>query len=437
MSEKKRKTFKNLIPNYIKHIRRTLPGLLAFYILWNAVFNIPSVYAAETTKTIGNAETVETEDIAEPTNLYALSAVLMDADSGRILFEKNGWEPRAMASTTKIMTCILALEYGNLNDVVTASANAAAQPEVHLGVSEGRQFLLRDLLYSLMLESHNDSAVMIAEHIGGTVEGFADMMNAKAAELGCQDTYFITPNGLDAEDENGIHHTTAVDLAAIMKYCIQDSPKSGKFLTITRTADYQFSDCSNVYTYSCINHNAFLQMMEGALSGKTGFTNEAGYCYVGALEQDGKKLIVALLGCGWPNHKGYKWSDTRILMQYGIDHFDYENIWQDIPLTPITVTGGIPDNGSLSGVSTVEIAPDNTDPDSELSILLRHDERARVKTELSEVLSAPVAKGTVVGTVQYLLGDEILQKYTIRTTETVEARTYRWCLRRIAEQFLL
>ena len=212
----------------------------------------------------------------EPGNLYAQSAVLMDADSGRILFSQNGQTERANASTTKIMTCILALEYGSLDDVVTASEKASSQPKVHLGVTSGETFYLRDLLYSLMLESHNDAAVIIAESVGKSVEGFADMMNAKAKEIGCRNTYFITPNGLDAADDQGIHHTTAEDLARIMKYCIMDSPKKEMFLEITRTPNYQFTDCSGKRTYSCNNHNAFLQMMEGALSGKTGFTADAG-----------------------------------------------------------------------------------------------------------------------------------------------------------------
>lgn len=263
-----------------------------------------------------------TGTIIEPQNLYAQSAALIDADSGRILFAKNGQTARPMASTTKIMTCILALEKGNLDDIVTASSYAASQPEVHLGVRAGVQIVLRDLLYSLMLESHNDAAVMIAEHIGGSVEGFADMMNLKGREIGCKDTYFITPNGLDEEDERGVHHTTAEDLARIMKYCIQDSEESAKFLSISQTQQYIFSDCAQVYNYTCNNHNAFLNMMDGAIAGKTGFTNDAGYCYVGALERDGKKLIVSLLACGWPNHKGYKWSDTRTLMLYGIENFD-------------------------------------------------------------------------------------------------------------------
>ena len=133
----------------------------------------------------------------EPKQLYAQSAVLMDADSGRVLFEKNGYEQKAMASTTKIMTCILALEDGRMDDLVTVSAYAASQPKVHMGAKTGEQFYLQDLLYALMLNSDNDAAVMIAEQVGGSVEGFAEKMNLKARELGCDDTYFITPNGLE------------------------------------------------------------------------------------------------------------------------------------------------------------------------------------------------------------------------------------------------
>ena len=151
--------------------------------------------------------------------LYAKAACLMDGNSGRVLFGKEEELPLPMASTTKIMTCILALERtANPEEaVVTASSNAAAQPKVHLGVREGQQFYMGDLLYSLMLESHNDSAVMIAESVGGSVEAFAALMNEKAQEIGCTNTHFVTPNGLDASDAGGEHHTTAADLAAILR----------------------------------------------------------------------------------------------------------------------------------------------------------------------------------------------------------------------------
>ena len=148
-----------------------------------------------------------------------------------------------------------------------ASSNAASQPKVHLGVREGEEYRLEDLLYALMLESYNDAAVMIAEHIGGSVEGFAAMMNEKAAGLGCGDTYFITPNGLDGvkTDEQGkehIHSTTASDLARIMRYCVTESPAKDEFLKITQTQNHYFTDMAGKRSFNCYNHNAFLTMME-------------------------------------------------------------------------------------------------------------------------------------------------------------------------------
>lgn len=374
----------------------------------------------------------------ELNNLYARSAVLMDGDTGRILYGKNENDVMPMASTTKIMTCILTLEKGDLDSVVTASSLAASQPKVRLGMNTGERFYLKDLLYALMLESFNDAAVAIAEHLGGSVQGFADMMNAKAKEIGCMDTYFITPNGLDASDENGIHHTNAEDLARIMKYCIQDSSKHGQFLAITGTDSYQFQDCANVYTYSCTNHNAFMHMMEGVLSGKTGFTNDAGYCYVGALEQDGKKLIVALLACGWPNNKAYKWSDTRALMTYGLEQFqmvmlDCIPAQNSIKNTCIHVAGGVPDGGRLSGESTAEVTLGSAGKN--LSLLLRRDQSVEIQTETEETLIAPVKADTVVGNVRYLVDGETVLEYPIRTTGPVEKLNFTWCFSRIAEQY--
>ena len=267
---------------------------------------------------------------SEPNQLFATAACLMDGDTGRVLFGKRETDPMAMASTTKIMTCILALENGGEQAVATASAQAAAAPKVHLGVYEGEQFLLGDLLYSLMLESHNDAAVMIAETIGGSIEGFAALMNEKAAAIGCTDTHFVTPNGLDASDAGGDHHTTAADLARIMRYCIKTSPKATEFLAVTQTRSYTFWDLKKKNMFNCYNHNALLDQMEGAISGKTGFTAKAGYCYTGALERDGKCLIVTLLACGWPNHKNYKWADAAKLLNYGLESYTYRDVLDQI-----------------------------------------------------------------------------------------------------------
>lgn len=345
-------------------------------------------------------ETAPAQADAQPDiALYAKSAVLMDAESGRVLYEKDGTQHMPNASTTKIMTCILALELGNLEDEVKVSSYAASMPKVRLGMSTQDTFRLKDLLYSLMLESHNDSAVAIAEHIAGNVEQFAEKMNQKAKELGCKDTYFITPNGLDAQNEAGVHGTTAEDLAKIMSYCL----KNEAFLEITQTPSHQFANLAGTKTFSCNNHNAFLQMMEGALSGKTGFTGNAGYCYVGALRRDGRTFVVALLACGWPNNKGYKWADTQALMSYGLERYQNVDVYEyDREFSPLTVEDAEPENGRLYQEVKVpiEIA------EEKLVVLKRQDEEIKVIYDIPNTLEAPVKKGQKIGSVRYYLGEK-------------------------------
>ena len=330
----------------------------------------------------------------EPAELYARSAVLIDADSGRVLFGKDTDVVRPMASTTKIMTCILALESlrEHPDQTIEVSDQAASQPKVHLGMQKGEVFYIKDLLYSLMLESHNDSAVAVAEGIAGSVEEFAKEMNAKAAEIGCKNTHFITPNGLDAEDEGGVHSTTAEDLAKIMRYCIMTSGEKETFLEVTRTKEYQFQDADRKRTFSCHNHNAFLDMMDGALSGKTGFTADAGYCYVGSLRWDDRTFIVALLACGWPNNKGYKWKDTRKLMEYGLEHYQYRDIDKKMQIPEIKVAGGVDDKKPYQYCLNVPVKIER--PAEENSkILMRDGEELRAKLELAKYWNAPLKKG--------------------------------------------
>ncbi|MGN1267670.1 MAG: D-alanyl-D-alanine carboxypeptidase family protein [Dorea sp.] len=375
------------------------------------------------------------ETCEEPEELYARSAVLMDADSGRILFQKEGRNVLPMASTTKIMTCILALENMTEKQVGTASDYAVSQPKVHLGVQSGEEFYIEDLLYSLMLESHNDSAVIIAEAIAGTVEDFANLMNQKAEEIGCVDTYFITPNGLDAEDEKGIHSTTAADLALIMKYCIRDSPKKDDFLQITQAKSHQFMDVSGQRSFSCNNHNAFLDMMDGALSGKTGFTGDAGYCYVGALKRDDRTFIVALLACGWPNNKTYKWKDTRKLMEYALANYEYRNVWKKLSTEKILVEEAVNEENPF--VKNTYVATRLIAEDKKVMALLREDEKVGIKLEQCESLTAPVRKGTKVGKVTYVLNDNILTTFDIVTADNVVKREIQWCFGMLLRKILL
>lgn len=423
--------------------------------------------------------------------IYAQAAVLMDADSGRILYDKNGAQVLAMASTTKIMTCILTLELADLEETVEISSYAASMPKVKLYVQTGEHYRLGDLLYSLMLESHNDAAVAIAEHVGRkylsqelqdkspaeytaeeskqAVAAFAALMNRKARELGCEDTWFITPNGLDATEvltlESGetiekFHSTTALDLAAIMCYCIRRSPQREAFLDITQTASYSFS-LDNGRSFSCVNHNAFLQMMEGAISGKTGFTNKAGYCYVGALERDGKTLVVALLACGWPNNKGYKWIDTRTLMNYGLEDFTYhsldevaydEALLEQIPVlkgqteemdqtayVPIKILerGEDGEYGGLVSMAGEEAERDGGTQEEIRGLLLKEGEEIQVECHMEDQLQAPVAAGEQVGTIQYLFQGEVYREEHIVTAGAIERIDYRWCFEQILQLFMI
>lgn len=367
--------------------------------------------------------------------LYAQSAVLMDADTGRILYAKNAEEQRPMASTTKIMTLILALENANPDDIVMISDYAASMPDVQLHLRAGEHYRLGDLLYSMMLESHNDSAVAIAEHVGGTVPGFAALMNAKARDIGCYATYFITPNGLDAEDDTGVHSTTAADLARILRYCIMQSPKKEEFLKITRTNAYSFSDLEGIRTFTVGNKNAFLHMMEGALTGKTGFTGNAGYCYVGALRQEERTFIVALLACGWPNNRSYKWSDTRKLMNYGLEHFTYRNVWQEPKLPELPVKNGIPDRENLEEEARIRLRLSSEEPD--LKLLLSEGEQVQVETHISQEVTAPVEPGTLLGSVRYLLDGQVVKVYTVEAAEDVEAVTLGWWLEKVLKRYFL
>ena len=356
-----------------------------------------------------------------PDDLYAQSAVLMDADTGRILFEKNGENEMPMASTTKIMTLLVTLLNADLEEEVAVSAYAASMPDVQLNIREGERYRLRDLCYSLMLESHNDSAVAIAEHVGGSVEGFAAMMNRKARELGCYHTYFITPNGLDAQDENGTHSTTAADLAQIMRRCMQEE----EFLSITREPSWTFSDLDGTRTFTVNNKNAFLNMMEGALTGKTGFTNGAGYCYVGALERGKKRLIAVVLACGWPNHKTWKWSDTTKLMNYGLENFHKQTVGEDaLALEPVRIENGQAEYVHLSV------------PVESRELLMKEDEVFQMDVLAPDTLPAPVEAGELVGTVVYYLNGEVMDLFPVCIQEDSPAIDYDWCLMQVLDRWI-
>ncbi len=353
--------------------------------------------------------------------LYAKAAVITDADTGRILYGKAAGTSMANASTTKILTCILALEKGSLDDVVTVSDYACTMPAVKMGFSPGDQFYLRDLLYALMLESYNDAAVAVAEQISGSVESFAALMNQKAVELGCLGSHFITPNGLDAEDEGGIHRTTAYDLSLIMAYCIQNED----FLEITGTSSRQVSTVDGTKTYPLTNHNSLLTMMDGAISGKTGFTSAAGYCYVGAYRSGEHTYTFALLACGWPNNRNYKWTDSRNLIAYADSHYSDRVILDGQEELSLPLEKAVSWEGEICFPETIKAETTG----ETISGFLSDEDQIEIVYDLPEKVTAPAEEGNVIGTEKIYLNQNLYASREITLEESAELFDYSWCLK--------
>lgn len=364
-------------------------------------------------------EQIKNQSLAEDVtklSLYAQSAVLMDADTGRVLYEKNGYQEMPMASTTKIMTCIIALENGNLDDTVTISKYASTMPDVQLNVRPGEQYRLKDLLYSLMLESHNDVAVAIAEHVGGSVEGFAKMMNMKAKELGCEHTNFVTPNGLDATN----HYTTAAELAKIASYAI----KNKDFIEITNTSSWQFSELTKGRSFMVSNKDRFLYLYDGAIGVKTGFTNKAGFCFVGAIKKPDRTLVSAVLACGWPPNKSYKWKDTTELMDFGVDNFERKQIFNaDKEFEPAFVKDGKENFAGLYYEGNIEL-------------LMKKDDVVKIEYKIPTVIAAPIAVDTVVGSAKYYVNDELIEEVPILTANNISKIDFKFCINKIIKLWL-
>lgn len=366
-------------------------------------------------------------------DLYAVSACLMDADSGRVLYAKNADEIRPMASTTKIMTLIICLENADLDDEVTFSSLAASEPDVQMNAKAGEKYILEDLLYAMMLESFNDVAMAVAEHVGKILSGdenkilesidyvniFMKTCNDKAKELGMTDTYFITPNGLDAEDENGVHSSTATDMAKLSAYCI----KNEKFKEIVSTLQYEFSEINGKRKVTVHNKDQFLNQMKGALGIKTGFTGAAGYCFVGALSSDGRTFISVVLGSGWPGNRTYKWKDTKKLMNYGINNYFIKEL-VDKKEYEITVIKGTKD----SVLAMTE---------EEYSTMISEDDKCSVEVEIEDSLMAPVMVGDTIGCVYVFINDQLEKTINIKALETILMKDFHFYLNTIFSKFLL
>lgn len=373
-------------------------------IIFVITFVVSNVYIyADENKTI----------LIKENDLYAKSAILIDAESKRVLFEKNGYEQMPMASTTKIMTCLIALEKSNPNDKVVFSKYAVSKPKVKLGASEGSEFYMEDMLYSLMLESHNDTAVAIAETIAGSEENFAKLMNEKAKEMGAFETNFVTANGLD--DIN--HYTTAYDLALITSFAL----KNEKFIKIINCANHNFSEINGKANYNISNKDAFLTMYKGAIGVKTGFTGKAGYCFVGAAKKNNMTLISVILASGWPPDKSFKWKDTIKLMDYGFNNYNYRTLFNSI------------DNYKTLIIKDGIEKKVDTYIDGNISSLISDNDIIDYEYIFPDYVEAPVYKNQIIGKVIIKINNEEYQKLNICASDYVKKRDFKYCLNKILD----
>ena len=347
----------------------------------------------------------------ELSSLHAKAAILMDGNNQRILFGKEEETELPMASTTKIMTCLYAIEHGNLSDKVTFSKRAASAPKVRLGAKSGSQFLLSDLLYALMLESYNDVAIAIAEHIGGSVEQFCTNMTQEARDYGCYHTSFETPNGLDSTK----HYTTCHDLAVLTCLAL----KNENFCKIITEQSFSIKEVKSGQSYSLNNKNLFLTSYDGAIGVKTGYTNNAGYCFVGAVKKDGHYLISVVLGSGWYPNRRYKWEDTKKLMDYGMKNYNKKEIPlnQGIPFK-LPVKSGRQSTCALA-------APTST------SLYVSPSEKTRCVISLPATLTAPVQKDTAVGSVVLYIDSKPYRSYPVYARQNIEKLTFLWCYKKV------
>lgn len=315
---------------------------------------------------------------AEAISTSAASAVLMDADSGRILYAQNENDKRLIASTTKIMTALVAIENGRLSDVVTVKREATLAEGTSMYLKEGEQLTLETLLYGLLLSSGNDAALAVADAVGGSVEAFVDMMNEKAALLGMKNSSFANPNGLDAEG----HYSTALDMAILARAAMENE-------TLMRIASTKGVTAGG---RTMSNHNRLLNTVEGCIGLKTGYTRAAGRTLVTCAQRSGQRLIAVTL------RDGDDWADHTALFEYGFSSFP-----EQTPLQRGEIAKKLPViDGLASAVDLIAV--------DALSWPVGEGETLTIRYDLPSVLAAPVKAGATIGQAVLLLdGKEVAQ----------------------------
>lgn len=343
-------------------------------------------------------------------NINSRAAIVIDRNSNTILYGKNEKEKRKMASTTKIMTCIIVLENGNLNDIVEVSKKSAGTGGSRLGLKTGDKITVKDLLYGLMLCSGNDAAVALAEHVGGSIEDFSKLMNDKAAKLNLENTHFVTPHGLDNDE----HYTTAYELALLSNYAL----KNKDFAQIVGTKNYTVT--INNYTKTLSNTNELLGTLNGIYGIKTGFTNGANRCLVTACKRGNMDIICVVLGA---DTKNFRTKDSIKLIEYVFKEYEPVNLntlikekfdtWQKENLNDFYIEKGRTQNICLKyEMLEHEIIPLKKDKINNLDI----------KIKCKSYLVAPVAENYFLGTIDIYSENNLITSTKILTSYKINRK---------------
>lgn len=352
---------------------------------------------------------VDQAEAPKPPEIVGKAGVLIDVASGAVLYDKNMHQQLPPASTTKILTGIIAIEKGNLEEMVTASKEAEMTEPSSIFLMEGEKVKLEDLVWALMLKSANDCAVAIAEHLGGSVEGFSKIMNSSARAFGAKNSNFINPNGLP-DDE---HVTTAYDLAMIARHAMQNE----KFREIVGSKKKVIERQKPDGIKHLSNHNKLLNNYEGATGIKTGYTVKAQQCLVASAQRGNREFIAVVLGSQGNNI----WTDASTLLDYGFEHFDSTVLMQNgESINPVQVKGGTSDLKLVAsrGFAISYLKGQHVTPEKEVTL----------KTDLA----APIQAGKVVGKVTFKVGDEsigaidLVAAETVKKQEIVQANTIQY-----------
>lgn len=331
------------------------------------------------------------------------AAVLMDANSGKILFEKNAHEQRACASITKVMTLTLVMEAVDsgkihMDDVVTASAHAASMGGSDIWLEEGEQMSVNDMIKATAVASANDAAVALAEFVSGSEEDFVTAMNQKAADLGMTDTVFKNCNGLDEEG----HITSAYDVALMSRELIGHE-KIFEYTSI-------WLDSLRGGETQIVNTNKLLRSYDGITGLKTGTTGDAGSCISATAERNGLSLIAVVLGADSGKER---FKDAATLLDYGFANFETRELSLDEALSPVAVEDGMESE-----------VPVTCDGSSYLTVPKGEGKGLQQIVDLPESVSAPVEKGDSVGSVRFILDDEEIASFPITTDEDVDEKSF-------------